>query len=113
MSCGNNLKQPLSCLADESPQISTCKTNRKSGMMAGGALSYIIWFIVIAIIVWVILIVTRPTWVQVYSPEGQPTGVVDQGKAITWSVVIALIIVIIIWVIRLATKKREAPDYEF
>lgn len=82
-------------------------------MTGGSFLSYVIWFIVIAIIVWVILVATRPTWVQKYTPEGQPTGIIDQGKAITWAVVIALIIVIIIWIIRAAVGKKKTVEYEF
>lgn len=114
MSCTtNNLKQPLSTLAEECPDISTYKSAPHTRGLGGNSwVGYILWFIIIAIIVWVILIATKPTWVQTYTPEGIPTGNIDQGKAITWSVVIALVIVIIIWIIRAATKKREVA-YNF
>ncbi|SPN79354.1 Transmembrane domain-containing protein [Brazilian cedratvirus IHUMI] len=114
----NTLKQPLSSLAQESPEVSTYEVTTKKNVFSGGSfVSYIVWFIIIAIIVWVILIATKPTWVQKYNELGQPTGEVDQARAITWAVIIAIILVIIIWIIRAATGPKatvtKTTDYVF
>lgn len=63
-------------------------------------LNLVIWFIVIAVIVWFILVSTKPTWVQKNDDNGVTTGEVDQGKAILWAVIIALIITAVIWIVR-------------
>lgn len=104
-SCGT-IKQPLSTLAQECPDVTTTTKKSTKGFSGGSFLSYIVFFIIIAIIVWIILIATKPTWVQKYNELGQPTGEVDQGKAITWAIVIAIVLVIIIWIIRAATAPK-------
>ena len=67
--------------------------------LGGGIGSLILWFIIIAVIVWFILYATRPRAVQRLNQDGQPTGEVDAGKVLIGSIIIALIIVIIIWLI--------------
>lgn len=106
----NHLKQPLSTLAQESPEVSTCKVSNTKVFTSGNFVSYIIWFIIIAIVVWIILVASHPTWVQNYNELGQPTGVVDQAKAITWAIIIALIIVIIIWIVRAFSGGKRAKE---
>jgi len=60
----------------------------------------ILWFIIIAVIVWIILWIWKSPVVQVTGPNGQPTGVPDGGKTLLGAIIIALIIVIIIWLIQ-------------
>ena len=57
------------------------------------------WFIVIAIIIGILFFLFRPTFVLSVDPN---TGqyVLDFGKLIIWSLVIALIIVVILWLLR-------------
>jgi nitrate reductase gamma subunit len=84
-------------LAEECPDVSTWKK------WVGG---YIIFFILWIIIVWLILVFTKPTWVQEQTLEGVPTG-----KAIIWAIVIALVIGTIILVIRAATNRGKEVNY--
>lgn len=59
----------------------------------------VLWFIIIVVIVWLILLAVKPTWVQKSDSGGNPTGEVDNGKAFLWAVVIAFIICIIVWIV--------------
>lgn len=68
--------------------------------LGGGIGNLILWFIIIAVIVWFILWATKPRAVQRLTPAGEPTGEVDAGKVLVASIIIALIIVVIIWLIR-------------
>lgn len=53
----------------------------------------VLWFIIIAVIVWLIIFSLKPAWAL------NEDGDVDTGKVLLASIVIALIIVIIIWLI--------------
>ena len=64
----------------------------------------IIVFIIVVIIIWLILWALKPTFVQKTDNQGEPTGEVDNGKALLWAIVIAIIICIIIWVISAAAR---------
>lgn len=59
----------------------------------------VLWFIIVVVIVWLILLAVKPTWVQKTDSGGNPTGEVDNGKAFLWAVVIAFIICIIVWIV--------------
>lgn len=100
----SSLKQPLSSLAQESPDVATY--NAPSKMFGGGSfVSYIIWFVIIAIVIWLILWATKPAFVQKLDVLGKPNGEIDQAKAIIAAIVISLIIVAIIWLIRSAANR--------
>ena len=53
----------------------------------------VLWFIIIAVIVWLIIFSLKPAWAL------DEDGNVDTGKVLLASIVIALIIVIIVWII--------------
>lgn len=53
----------------------------------------VLWFIIIAVIVWLIIFSLKPAWAL------NEDGDVDTGKVLLASIVIALIIIIIIWLI--------------
>lgn len=63
---------------------------------------YLVWFIVATLIIWIILYLLRPAFLQTRNPDGSYTGNVDNGKAFGAAVVLALIIVLIIWLVRRA-----------
>ena len=65
----------------------------------GNFVWYVLWFIIIAVIVWLILWSTKPTWVQKTDKSGNFTGEVDGGKVLLWAIVIAIVICIIFWII--------------
>ncbi len=60
----------------------------------------IVWFIIIAVIVWALFALFRPTWVQRRDITGVPLGELDQSRAIIYSLIIALIIVGLVYVFR-------------
>lgn len=71
---------------------------------AWGLLSFIVWFIVVAIIITVILWAVRPVWAM----NGGVSPTVNAGKIIGAAVVASLIIVLIIFIIAaLARSARK------
>lgn len=58
----------------------------------------VLWFIIIAVIVWLIIFSLKPSWAL------NEDGDVDTGKVLLASIVIALIIIIIIWIIYAACR---------
>ncbi len=77
----------------------------------GGFGVYLLWFIVIAVLIWLILYSLRPQWVLV---DDEPTRV-DSGRLLLAALVIAFIIVVIIWAVRSAgwgSKVVEVDTYE-
>ena len=75
-----------------------------SGYAWGGIASLILWFFIIAVIVWFILWLTKPTAVQYKNAAGEPTGQVDAGKVLIGAIVISLIIVILIALFRAVVR---------
>lgn len=66
--------------------------------LTGGLGAAIFWFIIIAVITYLILYSTNPNFVR--NSSGEP----DPGKILLASVIIALIIVVIIWLIKSCSK---------
>lgn len=58
----------------------------------------VLWFVIIAVIVWLIIFSLKPAWAL------NEDGDVDTGKVLLASIVIALIIVIIIWIVYMACR---------
>ena len=85
-------QQPLCSLARNEK---TMDSGYGSGMFVWG----LIWFIIIVIIVWLILLGFKPSWIFVPNADGTPSGVINYGALLLWSVLIALIIMFIIWLI--------------
>jgi len=72
---------------------------------------YLIYFIVVAVIVYLIFYFLKFDFVQQKDSTGALTGNLDQSKAIIWSIVIALIFVLLVYLLagKSATyeEKRE------
>src|SRR6056297_2983010 len=54
----------------------------KTDKGCGNWLSYLFWFVIIAIIVWFLLFSLKPDFVQKKDEEGNTTGEVDQGRVL-------------------------------
>lgn len=63
---------------------------------------YLVWFIVATLIIWIILYLLRPAFLQTRNPDGSYTGQVDTGKALGAAVVFGLLIVLLVWLARRA-----------
>ncbi len=74
----------------------------------GGFGVYLLWFIVIAVLIWLILYSLRPTWVVLEDD----TTKVDSGRLLLAALIIAFIIVIIIWAVRSAGFGQSAVSSE-
>lgn len=60
----------------------------------------ILAFIIVVVIVWLVLWVTKPEFVQKDDYDHKKTGEVDGGKALGAAVVIAVIICLILWALK-------------
>ncbi len=79
--------QPLSSLG-VNPQYQ-CNT----GMMDGFGF-YAVWFLIIAVVAWLVLYSVKPDFVK------KPDGELDTGKVLLWAVIIGLIGIFLIWLIK-------------
>lgn len=60
----------------------------------------LLWFIIIAVIAWILLWIWKPTALQNVGPNGVPTGEPNGWKVLIAAIIIALIIVLLIWLFR-------------
>jgi cellobiose-specific phosphotransferase system component IIC len=60
----------------------------------------LLWFIIIAVIAWILLWIWKPAALQNTSPTGVPTGEANGWKTLLAAIIIALIIVLLIWLFR-------------
>lgn len=67
---------------------------------------YLVWFFIVAIIVWFILFALKPTFVQTKDENSVPTGVIDNGKLLGVSVGIAVIVVILVALFKWVCGKK-------
>lgn len=92
------MSQPLSGLAQTQPAMLMDKYDpgmkRCVGMWESLG-SFILWFIIIAIVTWLVIFSLKPGWAL--KPG---TNEVDTGKVLLASIIISLIIVIIFWLIK-------------
>lgn len=63
---------------------------------------FLLWFIILAIIAFIILWLVNPTGLQKRGLDGFPTGQQDPGRILVAAIVIALIIVLILWLLKAA-----------
>ena len=68
----------------------------------------LIWFIVVAIITWLLLFAFNPDFIQERDANGQPTGEIDHSQLLLWTAVISLVVTFIIWII---LKLRGSGGY--
>ena len=61
---------------------------------------YFLLFVVLAVILWIIFYVWKPTFFQKTGPAGNPTGEANGGKILLWALGVSLILTLIIWLIR-------------
>lgn len=73
-----------------------------SGMLgAGNFATALLWLVIIAVIVWIILWLAKPSWVlKVDATTGAVTTDVDLVKSILYAIVIAIVIVLILWLLK-------------
>ena len=104
MSCKTSCRpvESLSCENKGVCEKSECGPVTRGYSLGGGFLNLLLWFIIIAVIVWFILWALKPAFVQKRNSSGELTGQVDSAKVLWISIIIALIIVVIIWLIRVA-----------
>lgn len=63
-------------------------------------MNLLVWFLVIAAIIWGLFAIFKPTWVQKKDLNGFPIGELDQSKAIIYALIISLLIVGILYVVK-------------
>lgn len=62
--------------------------------------NFLLWFIIIAVIAFVILWLINPAGLQQRGFDGQPNGNRDAGKIIIASLVLSAIFIILLWLLR-------------
>jgi len=66
------------------------------------AVTYVLWFLVVAILSYIILNAWNPTLVQNVDSAGKPTGTANVTRVLIGSVIIGLIVVLLVWAVRRA-----------
>ncbi len=87
------LSQPLGSLGANPP---IAYTTTSYGMDGFGF--YLVWFLIIAVVAWIVLFSLKPDFVK------KPDGEIDAGKVILWAVIIGLIGIFIIWLVKRCNK---------
>lgn len=64
------------------------------------AASVFVWFVIIALIAWLILYLLKPTIVQKTNAQGEYTGVADAGKSFLGGLIIGAIGALLIWLFK-------------
>jgi|SRR5581483_4585231 len=83
------LSQPLGCLSVTSQPVCASSYSCMDGFGF-----YLIWFLILAIIAWIVIWSIKPDWIL------NLDGSVNAGKVLLWSIVIGLIGIFIIWLIK-------------
>ena len=60
---------------------------------------YVIWFLVAAILTWVVLYATKPSFVRL-TVDGEKVDQLDTAKVLITSIVVGLIVLILVWLFR-------------
>lgn len=60
---------------------------------------YVIWFLVAAVLTWIILYATKPAFVRV-RVDGSLTDQLDTAKVLITSIIVGLIVLILVWLFR-------------
>lgn len=77
--------------------LNSLANNPANTAQKGGAVSLIVWFVVIFFITLLILWLLKPTFVLQRTIDGVLTSSIDWGRTIFISLIIALIIVVIVY----------------
>lgn len=67
--------------------------------MSNGKWNMLLWFLVVAIVIYLLLLAFKPMFVQ-QTTNGQPNGSVDQVRAILTSVIGAIVVVLVVYIFR-------------
>jgi len=86
------LHQPLGSLGIN-PHMGYASAGYGNGCMDGFGF-YLVWFLIIAVVAWIILFSLQPDFVR------KPDGTLDAGKTLLWAVIIGLIGIFIIWLVK-------------
>lgn len=89
-----------------SQPLSSLGTTGSSFNVGGSCGMFILWFVIIAVIAWLILYAIKPSVVQKVNAQNVHTGEPDPLKVLVGAILIAIIIVIIIWLFRSAYYKQ-------
>lgn len=94
------------------PMVSPVPVNHDGALMNQGASTntgygasyynwaiYVIWFLVAAVLTWIILYATKPAFVRVRI-DGALTDQLDTAKVLITSIIVGLIVLILVWLFR-------------
>ena len=95
-------RQPLSTLAQTTPSPTVITaTPKKQSIVSGNFVNLLLWFLIIAAVVFFILYLLKPDMVQRRDAVGIPTGEVDSSKALIGAIIVAIIIVFVIYIFKM------------
>lgn len=87
------LSQPLGSLGVNQPPVTYAPVTYGGGYMDGFGF-YLVWFLIIAVVAWIVLFSLKPDFVR------KADGELDAGKVLLWAVIIGLIGIFIIWLVK-------------
>lgn len=91
----------MSTASKKSPKSSKI-TKYETETTTSAAVTYTLWFLVTAIIAYIILHAWNPTLVQNTDAAGQPTGTVNVTRVLVGALIVAAIVTLLVWAIRKA-----------
>lgn len=87
----------IDALAPDTTDVTVATNGAKAN---NNFLNLLLWFLIIAVIVYIILYLLKPAFVQSRDANGVQTGNVDVSKALITSIVVALVIILILYLLR-------------
>ena len=78
---------------DEYP-MAPAQEEHKKKMTLG--MKLLLWFVIVFIVVWFVLYMAHPTWVQ-NVVNGAPDGTINNFKCVLYSLIVAIIVTLIVW----------------
>jgi large-conductance mechanosensitive channel len=67
----------------------------------GNFVTALVWFVIIAVIVWLLIAAIKPEWAVKKDNNGDPTDEVNHGRAMFAALLVALVVVVVVWAFRM------------
>jgi len=88
------------CPPQQAPVVCAPACHENKGYNVGGWGNFFLWFIIIAVVAFIIMWLLNPVGLQQRDAAGLPNGHQDAGRIVFAAIIVALVIVLILWLLR-------------